>query len=76
MNQSNKERIKEHLSKVSSILQYLSFETIEAMLYQMKSLNLAKFKTEFVMLTVFHAEQFNLKIQNLEVEEEIRNGMS
>jgi len=53
------------LSKVSSILQYLSFETIETMLYQMKSLNLGKIRQEFVMLTIFHAEQFNQRVGDL-----------
>lgn len=45
------------------------------MLYQMKSLNLSKFKTEFIMLTVFHAEQFNQKVDKLDVDNEIKNGL-
>ena len=67
--------IKEQLNKVSSILQYLSFETVETMLYQMKSLNLAKFKLEFVMLTVFHAEQFSLSLEEMEVDNEVKESM-
>jgi hypothetical protein len=39
------------------------------MLYQMKTLNLSKIKKEFLMLTVFHAEQFNIRISALEVDE-------
>lgn len=50
---------------MSSILQYLSFETIESMLYQMKSLNLKQFQTEFLMLTIFHAQEFQSKIDRL-----------
>ncbi len=44
------------------------------MLYQMKSLNLGKIRKEFIMLTIFHAEQFNLRIQKLEVSDEIKQG--
>lgn len=59
INQSTKEAVKEQLAKLSSILQYLSFETMEAMLYQMKTLNLKKLQGEFIMLTQFHAEAFH-----------------
>ena len=48
--------------KISSILQYLSFETMEQMLFSMKTLNLARFKTEFLMLTMFHASEFKNKL--------------
>lgn len=51
--------------KLSSILQYLSFETIESMLYSMKSLNFAKFQTEFLMMTMFHAAEFKTKLEML-----------
>jgi hypothetical protein len=61
---------------VSSILQYLSFETLESMLYQMKSLNLSKFKQEFLMLTVFHAHQFNMRIDQLAIEGELKASLS
>ena len=40
INQSEKQKVKEHLQKISQMLQYLSFETIETMLYEMKSLKL------------------------------------
>lgn len=69
INQTTKAEVKEQLNKISSILQYLSFETMESMLYSMKSLNLAKFQTEFLMLTMFHASEFKTKldaIPNLE----------
>lgn len=62
INQAKKAEVKEQLLKISSILQYLSFETMEQMLYSMKSLNLAKFQTEFIMLTMFHANEFKDKI--------------
>ena len=41
--------------KVSSIMQFLSFEMLEKMLYKMATLNLGNLKEEFIMLTVFHA---------------------
>ena len=41
-NQSEKERVKAHLKKISNMLQYLSLETIEKMLIEMKTLKLYK----------------------------------
>jgi len=35
------------------------------MLYQMKSLNIKQFQTEFLMLTIFHAQEFQAKIDRL-----------
>ena len=35
---------------------------MEQMLFSMKSLNLAKFQREFMMLTMFHASEFKVKI--------------
>ena len=57
---------------ISSMLQYLSFETIESMLYSMKSLNIKKFQTEFLMLTLFHAGEFSSKIDQMPIEEEMK----
>lgn len=75
MNQKNKQRIKEHLSKVSSILQYLSFETMETMLYTMKSLNLGKVRKEFLMLTAFHGHKFCEELERLDgIEEHVKDG--
>jgi hypothetical protein len=45
------------------------------MLYQMKNLNLSRFKIEFIMLTVFHAEQFTRNLDKMEVESEIKESM-
>ena len=56
-------------------LQYLSFETMESMLYSMKSLNLAKFQTEFLMLTRFHADEFKAKVQQMPIEDHTRDAM-
>ena len=41
-NQSEKEKVKEQLKRISNMLQYLSFETIERMLIEMKTLKLHK----------------------------------
>ena len=41
--QSTKAAVKEQLQKLSSVLQYVSFEVVEKMLYSMKSLDLKKF---------------------------------
>ena len=51
INQSEKQKVKEHLQKISQMLQYLSFEIIENMLYEMKSLKINKLQSEFLMLT-------------------------
>ena len=39
------------------MLQYLSFEAIEKMLLEMKTLRLDRLEDEFIMLTEFHKEQ-------------------
>lgn len=60
---------------MSSILQYLSFETLEGMLYQMKTLNLGKVKKEFLMLTAFHGNKFCDEIALLEgVDDTVKEG--
>jgi len=64
------------LQKISSILQYLSFETMESMLYSMKSLNLAKFQSEFIMLTMFHAEEFKRKLDLMPLEPHVKESMN
>jgi len=50
-NQSEKDKVKEHLKHISSMLQYLSFDTIENMIIEMKTLKLHKMQNEFLMLT-------------------------
>lgn len=62
INQTTKAEVKAQLQQLSSILQYLSFETMERMLYSMSSFNLTKYKTEFHMLTMFHASEFKSKL--------------
>ena len=52
-------------AQISSILQYLSFETMEAMMGQMKTLHLKSVQQEFLMLTMFHNQEFNNKIDAL-----------
>jgi hypothetical protein len=44
------------------MLQYLSFETIEKMLIEMKTLKLYKMQNEFLMLTQFHGENIERRI--------------
>ena len=48
---------------------------MESMLYSMKSLNLTKFKTEFIMLTMFHAKEFKNKLDQLPLEPHIKQSM-
>ena len=75
MNQSSKQRIKDHLSKVSSIIQYLSFESMETMLYTMKTMNMGKLKKEFLMLTAFHGHKFCDEINSLQgVDDTVKEG--
>ena len=52
--QSQKQKVKEHLKRVSNILQYLSFEFLEKMLIEMKTLRLERLENEFLTLTQFH----------------------
>ena len=70
--QANKEEVKVKLAGLSSVLQYLSFETLEAMLLQMKSLNLKHVQHEFLMLTLFHNKQLNAKLDNLSLEHALK----
>jgi hypothetical protein len=53
----------------------LSFETIEAMLYSMKTLNLTKLKDEFLMLTIFHGHKFIEDINKMNIDKEIKNNL-
>ena len=41
----------------------------------MKSLNLAKFQTEFIMLTMFHGAEFKAKIEQMPLEPHIKETM-
>lgn len=45
------------------------------MLYKMKTLNLVKFKLEFIMLTVFHAEQFSRSLDRMDVDDAVKSNM-
>ena len=73
-NRKNKELIKEKLSSISGILHYLSFESIEQMLLQMKTLNISLLKREFMKITVFHSQKFLSQIDDLQVDEEIKKN--
>ena len=72
---STKAAVKEQLEKLSSVLQYVSFEVVEKMLYSMKSLDLKKFQREFLMLTMFHAEEFQTKVNSLDIDDQIKHTM-
>ena len=48
---------------------------MESMLYSMKSLNLAKYQTEFLMLTMFHATEFKTKLETIPLEEHVKQAM-
>lgn len=41
----------------------------------MKSLNLAKFQTEFLMLTMFHAQEFKTKVEQMPLEDHVKETM-
>ena len=56
INQTEKQKVKEHLKRISNILQYLSFETIEKIMYEMQTYKIKKLQTEFLMLTHFHGD--------------------
>jgi hypothetical protein len=67
INRTEISKIKEHLSRISNILQYISLEIIEKMLNEMKTLKLYKIQKEFLMLTQFHSEKVLEKIPELKV---------
>ncbi len=46
------------------------------MIYQMKTLNLAKLKNEFLMLTIFHGHNFNEQIDKMDIEEGIKSNLT
>lgn len=48
---------------------------MESMLYSMKSLNLAKFQTEFMMLTMFHASEFKSKLELMPLEQHVKEAL-
>jgi hypothetical protein len=50
INQSERAVVKEHLRRVSSMLQYLSFEFLENLLLKTKTLNLKAIQQEFLLL--------------------------
>lgn len=45
------------------------------MLYSMKSLDLKKFQREFLMLTMFHAQEFQTKLNSLDIDDSIKQTM-
>jgi hypothetical protein len=49
---------------------------MESMLYSMKTLNLVKIQTEFIMLTLFHGEQVLKKINVLPINDEVKSKMA
>ena len=49
---------------------------MESMLYKMKSLNLVKIQSEFIMLTLFHGEECLNKINQLPIDDEVKNKMT
>ena len=57
------------------MLQFLSFETVEKMLIEMKTLRLHKMQNEFLMLTQFHCENIERRIFNMQIEQEIKDNM-
>ena len=48
---------------------------MEQMLFSMKSLNLAKFQREFMVLTMFHANEFKAKINQMPLDEHVKISM-
>lgn len=58
------------LSDLSGILQFLSFETLEAMVAKMGALNIAQVQEEFLMLTLFHNERYKTALSQLNLDAE------
>jgi hypothetical protein len=48
---------------------------MEQMLYSMKSLNLTKFQNEFLMLTMFHASEFKSKVDQMPIDDKVKESM-
>ena len=64
-----KQAIKSTLGRLSAFIQYLSFETLEAMLRKMKILRINTLKTEFVHVSVMHGQKCHDLINEMEVDE-------
>ena len=62
--------MKAQLGQLSGVLQFLSFETLEAMVQKMGRLNTAAVQEEFLMLTLFHNEQYNSALGELNLSAE------
>lgn len=67
--------MKAQLQRISSILQYLSFEAIEDMLHKMKSLQLKKIQTEFIMLTMHHGAEALAKLDAAGCNENVKTAV-
>jgi hypothetical protein len=72
INQAEKQAVKDHLRRISNMLQFLSFEFIENLLYKTKTLNFRPLQSEFLLLTEFHAEQTLARLDSMELEEEMK----
>ena len=48
---------------------------MEAMFFSMKTLDLKKIQHEFLMLTLFHSQEFNTKIDQLPVDESTKQSL-
>lgn len=46
------------------------------MLYSMKTLKFEKIRNEFIMLTLFHGEEFCSKIESLSLDPETKQGFT
>mmetsp|Transcript_13072 Transcript_13072/g.22054 ORF Transcript_13072/g.22054 Transcript_13072/m.22054 type:complete len:152 (-) Transcript_13072:23-478(-) len=75
IDKGEKQAVKEHLSRLSNMLQYLSFEFVENMLYKMKTLNLKGLHHEFLFLTEFHFQEVQEQLNALDLDSETKNNL-
>lgn len=57
-NRRNKNLIKENLRKISTIVPFITLDTVEEILKSAKKLRIGQIQEDFILMTVFHANRF------------------
>jgi hypothetical protein len=67
--------IKSQLKKISSLLQLLSLETLQEIIKSMRLMNYKNLKLDFAQLSMMHGQKCFKILDNMDVEEEIKDKM-
>ena len=74
-NSNSKDIIKERLKKISSLLQIISYETLEEILKQISVFRYNNLKKDFGMLSLMHGQKCYEILDQMEVEEDMKMKM-